>query len=547
MAVLVKNALRMWGLVLAVLLVSNSVMFAQDDSNVVTTLEVATPAAEVNAVAAVAVEVTPVADVNDVNAAATGSVVIVDQTGQPPQGKVLTPLEKKMSKIISANYDDAPIGAVLNQLSRQGDINIIVSPDVQGNVTVSLIDVPLYEALTNILAAHNFGYIATENMIRVVPLSQISVESQKLVDAVFRVKYANVKDVAVALEKFISQNGEIAVNPGTRNILVMDTEQKIAAIEKFITEIDRITPQVLIEARIYDISSRDNLDLGVKWGMATTSTISGDAPGSITNPDGTTRVDGGRLEPFSGGTFDSTVNKTSTDNAFRFGILNDSVDLDAILKAGQEDIDATLLANPRVLVLDNEQAIFKSITEIPYQELQETSAGGSIGTIEFKEVGVQLTVTPNIIEGDNSIRMRIQPEFSVATGQVNVGGYEVQSEIITQPVVETRKADTTLIVNSNETVVLGGLRKKEISMQKNKVPLLGDLPLLGGLFRFEAESTTNSELVLFVTPTIIRKPVMTIDEIDQHSLTELSAIKKYKTGKVDRMKDASPNEAPKVE
>jgi type II secretory pathway component GspD/PulD (secretin) len=298
---------------------------------------------------------------------------------------------------------------------------------------------------------------------------------------------------------------------------------------------------VLIEARIYDISSKDNLDLGVKWGLATATTISGSSDGSLVNSDGTLRPDTGRINPFSAGTFDSTVNKTNTDNAFRFGILNDSIDLDAILKAGQEDINATLLANPRVLVLDNEQAIFKSVTEIPYQELQQTSAGGSIGTIQFKEVGVQLTVTPNIIEGDNSIRMRIQPEFSVATGQVNVGGYSVQNEIISQPVVDTRKADTTLIVKSNETVVLGGLRKKEIALQKNKVPLLGDLPLLGGLFRFEAESTTNSELVLFVTPSIIRKPVMSIDELDQHGLTELSAIKKYKTGKADRMKDRAPN------
>lgn len=534
MAVLVRSTFSKWVVLLVVLLVFNSVVLAQEDANVATVVVV--PVAEVNGVANVAVveAIAPVADANTV----VGSVVVVDETGQQPQGKVLTPLEKKMSKIISANYVDAPIESVLNQLSRQGDINIIVSPDVQGSVTVSLIDVPLYEALTNILAAHNFGYIATENMIRVVPLSQISVESQKLIDAVFRVKYANVKDVATALEKFISQNGQIAVNPGTRNILVMDTEQKIAAIEKFITEIDRITPQVLIEARIYDISSKDNLDLGVKWGMATTTTVDSSTDPTTINPV-TPKPNGGRLEPFSSGNFDSTVNKTSTNNAFRFGILNDSVDLDAVLKAGQEDLNATLLANPRVLVLDNEQAIFKSVTEIPYQELQETSAGGSIGTIEFKDVGVQLTVTPNIIEGDDSIRMRIQPEFSVATGQVNVGGYEVQNQIVSQPVVETRNADTTLIVKSNETVVLGGLRKKEISLQENKVPLLGDLPLLGGLFRYQAESTTNSELVLFVTPNIIRKPVLTIDEIDQHGQTELPAIKSYKVGKVDRMKESA--------
>ncbi len=447
-----------------------------------------------------------------------------------PQGKVLTPLELKMSKIVSANYVGAPIESVLNQLARQADVDVIISPEVEGNVTVSLTDVPLFEALTNILAAHGYGYIATENMVRVVPLDQISVESQKLVDAVFRIKYADVTEVAKALEKFLSANGEIAVNPGTSNVLIMDTEQKIAAVEKFIQEIDRVTPQVLIEARIYDIKTTDSLDLGVDWTAGTETTF---------NDEG--EAIGGKTQPFIEGSVVSNLNKATGDNFLRVGFLGNDFDLDARLRAEQDDISATLLANPRVLVLDNETAIFKSVSEIPYQELQETSAGGSIGTIEFKEVGVTLLVTPHIVENDNMIRLRVQPEFSVATGSVSVGGFTV-SQTISQPVVDTRTADTTLIIKSNETVVLGGLRKKEVNIQKNKVPLLADIPGLGLLFQFESEKTVNSELVLFVTPTIVQRPILSSAEIEQLAETQLVPVTEYKQGRVDRDRVVEENE-----
>ena len=168
-----------------------------------------------------------------------------------------------------------------------------------------------------------------------------------------------------------------------------------------------------------------------------------------------------------------------------------------------------MLANPRVLVLDNEQAEIKIVEEVPYQQLTESTEGsGAVGTTEFKEVGFELRVKPHLTR-EGLIHLRLNPKFSTQTGTVNIvsGG-----DTIPQPIVATRETMTTALIKDNETVVIGGLKKQDKLQQVSKIPFLGDLPLIGLLFRFEGESTTNSELVVFITPHIIKEAVLSPEE-----------------------------------
>jgi len=426
---------------------------------------------------------------------------------------ILTSLEERMQKRISVDFRDTPIEDVIRIMADQADVDIIKSPKVSGTVTATLTDVPLQEALNNILAAQGCGYVASENMIRVAPLSEITESSEVLITRIYRITYADVKEVEASLKKFVSKSGSLSANLGTSNVIVTDTESRIKAIDTFISEIDRITPQILVEARIYDITSKDKLDLGIKW-QAGRNTIYG--TGGITGV-GTNPTD--RTDPFMTGTFNSTAEKTEhSTGALRFGWLNDSIDIDVLLKAQQDKIDAKLLANPRVLVLDNQTAQIKIITEKPYIELSETSGGGSMGTTKFREIGVTLKVTPHLTR-DDMVRLLLKPEFSVETGTVNVGTVAQQYP---QPVVDRREAETTLLIKNGQTIVLGGLRKKEVTKEVNKIPLLGDLPLVGVLFRFNGESTINSELVVFVTPWIVRQPLLSPTEQKQFDATEFN-------------------------
>ena len=434
------------------------------------------------------------------------------------QQEVLTGLGQRMLKRVSVDFRNTPIDDVIRIMADQADVDIVKSPKVEGNVTATLTNVPLEEALTNILAAHGYGFVASKNMIRIVPLSEISEGAERLDSRIYRIQYADVSEVEKALKKFISKRGSLSSNPGTSNIIVTDTESKIKAIDTFIEEIDRVTPQILVEARIYDMTTKDRFDLGVQWQAGTKTTFDN---GVGINPTAFNR------DPFINSGFGSEAAKTEgVTGALRFGWLNENIDIDVLLTARKQDIEAKLLANPRVLVLDNELANIKIIEEIPYQELTETSAGGSIGTTEFREVGVELAVTPHLTR-DDVIRLHLVPVFSVQTGEVTLTGTTSSLGGFTQPVVDKRTADTTMLVKNGQTVVLGGLRKRTESKQLDKIPVLGDMPLIGPIFRFRADETVMSELVIFVTPWLIENPVMSESEQQAFEVTQLDGPVQY--------------------
>jgi type IV pilus assembly protein PilQ len=440
-------------------------------------------------------------------AAAVADENVADAT----KAEVLTTLEQRMQKKISVDFRDTAIDDVIRIMAEQAGVDVVKSPKVTGTVTAKLSNVPLEEALRNILASQGYDYIMSKNMIRVAPTGELSQEAEKLVTKIYRVNYADITQIEKSLAKFVSQRGAISTNPGTSNIIVKDTESNIKAIGTFIDDIDRITPQILVEARIYDITSKNELDLGVEWSAGRNTTFFDDTGTAVVAPGTLGQTKGGKSYPFSTGSFSGDTQKTTNTNGFlKFGWFNNSVNIDAIIRAQQNIVNAKLLANPRVLVLDNETAEIKIISQIPYQELTQTSGGGNIGTTSFKDVGVTLKVTPHLTR-EEKIRMKVEPEFSVKQDIVGVGGV---------PIIDTRRAATTLLVDSGQTVVLGGLRKKEVQKRVNKVPLLGDIPLVGLLFRFEGEDTVNSEMIVFITPKLVKEVSLTDTEKTQYEETE---------------------------
>jgi type IV pilus assembly protein PilQ len=430
---------------------------------------------------------------------------------------VLTALEQRLQKKITVDFRETPIDDVIRVIARQADTDIVKSPKVTGNVTATLTDVPLEEALRHILAAHGYAYVGSETMMRIVPAGEVTEEIENVVNKVYRITYADVIAVESALQKFISKRGSISSNPGTSNIIITDVESKIRAIDTFIAEIDRITPQILVEARIYDVASADNLDLGFEWSVGRRTIYGGSGTGDLSGDAS------GRTEPFVTGELMSGISQTpDTDGLIRFGILNDNIDIDVLFSAAQEEICATLLASPRVLVLDNEEATFKIVEEIPFQELTQTAGGGNIGTTDFKEVGVELYVRPHVAR-EGKIRLDIRPKFSTQTDTVSIvipipGSLPITSP---QPVIANREADTRVLINDGQTVVLGGLRQKKTIQETSKIPLLGDLPALGGLFRFEGEEVISSELLVFITPRVIEEPTLSDSEAKRYEATEI--------------------------
>jgi type II secretory pathway component GspD/PulD (secretin) len=460
-------------------------------------------------------------------------------------------------------------------LAELANIDIIKSPKVTGNVTVKVTNVPLEEVLTNILAAHDYTYIATESMIRVVPLPEIAVTIEQPITKIYQITYADANEVAAALVNFVSRQGKVALNKGTSHIMVTDIESKIKAIDKFIEQIDHLTAQVLVEVRIYDITSREGFELSPDWHAGRNAPYTADTfifPDEVTvteiersdswqdrtttivgiergDPDNYTEtmtehtwtdpteeneatyinppaiITNRRRKPFVGGSFDRI-----TGGTLRFSVLNDAVDIDLALIILQKQVEAKLLANPRVLVLDNETANFEIIREVPYRELLQVAREDPITYTAFKNVGVNLKVTPHITR-DGMIRLHLMPEFGVLVSQDAVSvlttkddfGRDVYQNVLGVPTVDIRRADTVAMIKDGQTIVIGGLRKRETSRDITKVPLLGDLPLVGGLFKSETESVEVNELVVFITTTIITEPELSDVEKKQFSKTKFAS------------------------
>lgn len=432
------------------------------------------------------------------------------------KAEVLTTLEQRMQKRISVDFRDTAIDDVIRIMAEQANVDVVKSPKVTGTVTAKLSNVPLEEALRNILASQGYDYVTSKNMIRIAPTGEISQEAEKLVTKIYRVNYADIKEIEKSLSKFVSQRGAITTNPGTSNIIVKDTESNIKAIGTFIDDIDRVTPQIQVEARIYDITSKNELDLGVEWNAGSRTQYYADGQ-AVIPPGQMGNLKTEQTNPFETGMFRGDTAKTSgVTGLLKFGWFTNNIDIDAVIKAQKNLLNAKLLANPRILVLDNETAKIDIISELPYQELTQTSGGGNIGTTNFKDVGVKLKVTPHLTRGDK-VRIKVEPEFSVQSGNVTFASGALSYP---QPIVDKRTASTTLLVDSGQTVVMGGLRKKTTSKVLNKIPLLGDIPIICYAFRFEGEETVNSEMLVFITPKIVTDMSLNDHEQKQYKETE---------------------------
>ncbi len=498
---------------------------------------------------------------------------------QNPQ--VVETASQRLKTKITYSCTEVPIEQVLMELAEMAGIDIVKSPKVSGNVTVKVTDVPLEEVLSNILAAHDYTYIATENMVRVMPVTELTLTREELVTRIYQIKYADANEVLQALHDFLSDRGKIGLNKGTSHLIVTDTESKIRGIDKFIEQIDVMTPQVLVEVRIYDITSTEGFEFTPEWRIGnnaplkadtflvpdevTTTEIGGVVSQQVSEQDQVTTIIGterGDPTNLTETTADTTTETTTTEpseevertftnppllinnlrrkefvtgtfdqvsgGTLRFGVLNDDFDIDVALSLLHQQAQAKLLANPRVLVLDNQTAKFDIVRKIPYRELRQVAREDPITYTEFTDVGVILQVTPHIASRD-MIRLHIVPEFGtlvsqdvirVLVGRDDLGKNAAFENVIGVPTIDIRRADTTAMIKDGQTIVMAGLRKKETTTDITKVPILADIPILGGLFKSETQAEKINELVVFITTRIVKESQLTGPERRQLDATE---------------------------
>jgi general secretion pathway protein D len=302
--------------------------------------------------------------------------------------------------------------------------------------------------------------------------------AQPLEVGYFHTQYIEAKAAGDALQAVLSKDGRVGVMEKEDRLVVSDFAENLKMVEQVLKRIDRPRPQVRICALIYDLSLQDVENLGFKWDALA------QAPSpEPENPDANSllRVDSVFLS------------RGGTGKPFTFMSLSPKCDITAVIEALQSAKDGRLLADPHVAVLDNEEAEFRSVQEIPYQQLTQTGTGPPIGTTAFKNAGISLRVRPKIAV-DGTIRMDVTPEYSRLTGYTPGDN---------QPIIDSRIASTTLTVANRQIVVIGGLRERRDVGDFQAIPYLKDIRWAGKLFRSRNTDVRESELVVFIMPEII--------------------------------------------
>ncbi|MDD1822801.1 type IV pilus secretin PilQ family protein [Photobacterium sp. ZSDE20] len=420
---------------------------------------------------------------------------------------------EKEGKLISINFQDIPVRNVLQLIADYNDFNLVVSDSVAGNLTLRLDGVPWQQVLDIILQVKGLDKRVDGNVILVAPKAELDLREQQALEKsrleeelgelkseIIKINFAKATDIADMIGgegavSMLSDRGSITIDERTNSLLIRELEENIAVIRGIIESLDIPVKQVQIEARIVTVTEGNLDELGVRWGVSSTNgsftvggSIEGNHPSQITPYDD----DGGNsaIDDYLNVNLGATSPNASSI-AFQVAKLGSDTLLDLELSALQQESKAEIISSPRLITTNKKPAYIEQGTEIPY--LESSSSGAT--SVAFKKAVLSLKVTPQITP-DN----RLVLDLSVTQDRP---GQVVKTGTGEAVAIDTQRIGTQVLVNNGETVVLGGIFQHSVSSTVDKVPVLGDLPLLGALFRRSYENVGKSELLIFVTPKVV--------------------------------------------
>jgi len=421
---------------------------------------------------------------------------------------------------LTLNFQDIDVRSVLQLLADTSGQNIVVSDSVAGNLTLRLQNVPWDQALDIVLRTKGLDKRRQDNVIIIGPTEELATREKAELAAhkevqelspthveFIQVNYAKVSDLAKlikttnAKDSMLSPRGSLSVDERTNTLLVQDTSDKLADVRRMVQALDVPVKQVLIEARIVIVSDTFERDLGARFGVTTAQQ---------NGPGGLLAVTGNGLganQILSTGTGAASLTGTTLDNRYQvntpaantngsigISLLGGSYLVDLELSAAQNEGKSETISSPRVITANQKQATISQGVEIPYQE----SASSGATTTQFKDADLKLKVTP-LITPDNRVILDLDVSDDAVGQQVTsaTGG--------SVPSINTHEVITQVLVNDGQTVVLGGILETTKSKAANKVPFLADIPILGYLFRSTTDINNKTELLIFITPKILRE------------------------------------------
>ncbi len=394
------------------------------------------------------------------------------------------------------------VGQVLRLLARQAKVNMVVSDAVTGTVTMRLEDVTALQAISIIVKAKGLFMDKIENVYYIKTALERTAEPTETDN--YQFSYARAKEVSPLVASQLASKDPPQIDERTNTIFFRETRSNIDNIRKMLVQIDKPTKQVMIEARLVEVTADPVQAYGINW-AGTVGSAS--APKTVTygNPIASGSPVPGQNPPTSGFALGNPNNMNFFGSLGKlvpgeFAILS-VPQFSATMQALNEDSDAEFLANPRVVTADNQQAKIEIIRNQPVPQLNfnEQTATAVFGGFQDKTFGNLLIVRPSINK-DNFITLSVKPEISNKVGDFDFifNGADVKS-----PIIDKRSLDSNVLIKSGDTLAIGGLISDQVAKSKTKVPLLGDIPVLGYAFQSHSNERHKRNLLIFVTPTII--------------------------------------------
>jgi type IV pilus assembly protein PilQ len=449
-------------------------------------------------------------------------------------------------KPVTFNFQDVPVRTVLQLIAEESNLNIVAADTVQGNVTLRLVNVPWDQALDLVLQAKSLDKRRNGNVVWVAPQKEIAdfelakeearinlEERAAKVTEYIPVNYANAEDIARLLTEeskgnqqgggqqggqntmdrgFLSGRGSISFDKRTNTLLVVDIPQKVEGIKKLVQELDKPVDQVVIEARIVIANENVARELGAKFGITGTGNnnkiyYSSSIGNNIANQNAITNaaLANSTTPPPSppavptitrGLNWNMPAVLQNPGGSLALSILNAGYALDVELSAIQEQGRAEVISNPRVVTSNQTEATIRQGKEIGYLTVSG-GQGGNVPTVQFKEALLELKVTPTITN-DGRVFLNMGVKKDELDGFISLGSF---GQV---PQIARREVNTAVLVDDGQTVVIGGVYEFNDTTDISKVPFLGDIPILGNLFKNKSRSKTKAELLIFVTPKVMR-------------------------------------------
>ncbi len=447
---------------------------------------------------------------------ALGQVAVKDGSPETATGQGATEGEAESAEVlqmdmsqagdVTIDFRDADIRNVLKMLSYKSGVNIIAGPDVEGVVNMQLKDVPWLKALDVILSTYGYGYERKGTVIMVTTIDNLKkrredakalAEQEPLATETYILNYAKAEDVLKSLDKMKTARGAINFDKRTNAIIINDVQSNVTLLRDVLKQLDSVTPQVLIEAKIIETTLDKNDTLGIDWGlsasvngpqMSTTFPVNANFSSKFL-PTGTTAAA-------------PTIGTAAT--SLSYGTMN-LAGLNATLQMLKSRANTNILSNPKIVTLDNQPAKVQVGQQYPMPQYTTSSQTGALQVSgwTYLDIGIIFDVTPHV-NNAHMVTLDIQPKITSILSTIPASSTNVSANM---PVLSTELVTTSVMIKDGETLVIAGLIKDNVSKTIKRVPILGYIPILGWPFQQTIDAHQKTDLLIFLTPHIITPAV----------------------------------------